>query len=272
MKKYEIAYWKTVCLAPGSIILFEGDSVYALKEDIRREARRAALNRAHEIRKFEIELYWKRAAHFWLLQAAVFTAIGLVWRIPPVDLSPIVPVALAALGAVAAWAGYLSARGSKFWQENWEFHIDMLEDEFEGRLHKTAYVGYDGTAWSVSGINERLSFCFFIFWIIIFFTLVFSVDVIARATLSNFIVQWILDHLRQYEVVYLAIIVFLPPFVACCYLYNRKSSFRGASGVPLDASVAPAGKDDCPDDVRIQDLESLIKLKKPFLVKRTPKV
>ena len=38
---------------------------------------KAALNRAHEIRKFEIELYWKRATYFWLLQAAVFTALGL---------------------------------------------------------------------------------------------------------------------------------------------------------------------------------------------------
>jgi hypothetical protein len=172
MKKYEATYWKTVGLAPGSSLPFENDSLYFLKEDMRRDASRAALNRAHEIRKFEIELYWKRAAHFWLLQAAVFTAIGLVWRIPPDDLSPIVPVALAALGAVAAWAGYLSAMGSKFWQENWEFHTDMLEDEFEGRLHKKAYVGYAGTAWSVSGINERLSLCFFIFWIITLLTVV----------------------------------------------------------------------------------------------------
>ncbi|PSJ55947.1 hypothetical protein C7I85_25910 [Mesorhizobium soli] len=36
----------------------------------------AALERAHEIRKFEIELYWKRATYFWILHGAVFTAIG----------------------------------------------------------------------------------------------------------------------------------------------------------------------------------------------------
>jgi hypothetical protein len=79
-----------------------------------------------------------------------------------------VPVALAALGLLTSAAGWLSAQGSKFWQENWERHIDMLEDEFEGKLHKTAWVGLMGVRWSVSNINDRLILFFASFWLLIF--------------------------------------------------------------------------------------------------------
>ena len=35
------------------------------------------------------------------------------------------------------WAWYLVNRGSKYWQENWENHVDMLEDAVIGPLYKT---------------------------------------------------------------------------------------------------------------------------------------
>ena len=89
-------------------------------DDVRLEARRAALARSHEIRQFEIELYWKRANYFWLLQAAVFAAVGLTWKNTASGVPPVIPVLLSALEVVTASAGYLSALGSKFWQVNWE--------------------------------------------------------------------------------------------------------------------------------------------------------
>jgi hypothetical protein len=135
--------------------------------DPMRKARLAALTRSHEIRQFEIDLYWKRATYFWLLQGAVFAAVGLTWKNTTSGVPAAVPVLLSALGVVTAAASYFSSMGSKFWQENWEHHIDMLEDEFEGRLHKTAYVGARGIQWSVSGLNERLGLCFAAFWLLI---------------------------------------------------------------------------------------------------------
>jgi len=39
-----------------------------------------ALNRAYELRTFEIEHYWKRATYFWGFQVAIFAAFGLLWR------------------------------------------------------------------------------------------------------------------------------------------------------------------------------------------------
>lgn len=73
----------------------------------KKELRKAALARAHDVRQFEIELYWKRANYFWLLQAAVFAAVGLTWRSVP-SLPLYVPVALSSLGVLTAYAGWLA--------------------------------------------------------------------------------------------------------------------------------------------------------------------
>jgi len=124
----------------------------------------AAFARAHQLRQFEIELYWKRATYFWVFQAAIFAALGFVSN-GSAQKWPQLPLGLAAMGFLTALAGWLAANGSKFWQENWEAHIDVLETEFEGDLHKTVWIGGDGVRWSVSGVNGRLSVCFLFFWL-----------------------------------------------------------------------------------------------------------
>lgn len=127
-----------------------------------------SLNRAHEIRKFEIELYWKRANYFWILQAAVFTAFGLlITSDEPNKIPNFLPFSIVCLGFLCAYAGYLSAEGSKFWQKNWEKHIDMLECKIEGKLHKTIWIGGSGVKHSVSRVNSKLILCFVWLWFII---------------------------------------------------------------------------------------------------------
>lgn len=127
---------------------------------------KAALARAHQLRSFEIEHYWKRATYFWAFQVAIFAAFGLLWRQPSAnDWSP-VTVALAGLGILTAVANTLSARGSRFWQENWENHIDMLEDTIEGRLYKTIWLNNGKVSFSVSRVNIVLSCCFTAFWVL----------------------------------------------------------------------------------------------------------
>lgn len=130
--------------------------------------RKRALNRAHETRRFEIELYWKRANYFWLLQAAVFTAFGLLVTTEDKakNIPEVLPLALTCLGFLCAYAGYLSAEGSKFWQENWEKHIDILEDSIEGKLYKTVWVSSHGIKHSVSRINSILILYFCAFWVL----------------------------------------------------------------------------------------------------------
>jgi hypothetical protein len=125
--------------------------------------REKALNRAYQLRTFEIEHYWKRANYFWGFQIVIFAAFGLIGKEivnAPVraasteHLWNVVLVALSVLGALTAVANFLSARGSKFWQQNWERHIDMLEDDIEGRLHKTIWLTM--TPFSVSRVNLTL--------------------------------------------------------------------------------------------------------------------
>jgi hypothetical protein len=256
------AYWQTTGLTPEKLYVENENAGDVGEIDQRTDARKAALSRAHEIRKFEIELYWKRAAHFWLLQAAVFTAIGLTWRFAILDLSPLIPVALAALGSVTAFAGYLSAKGSKFWQENWEHHIDMLEDEFEGRLHKTAYVGEDGIAWSVSGVNDRLAFCFFLFWLAIFASAVFAADASWFEGLPAFV----------FANGFQTILIIVATLTACGALYSRKTKFKGGKGVSFTDLVPTYEGTDWIDPSQLPEVKDLAKLKKPFLIRREPKI
>ncbi len=92
-----------------------------------------ALKYAHEIRKFEIDLYWKRAAYFWTFIGAAFA--GYFWILKQPDTASIFVVT--SLGFVFSLSWYCVNRGSGAWQRNWERHVDFLEDRVTGPLHKT---------------------------------------------------------------------------------------------------------------------------------------
>jgi hypothetical protein len=129
--------------------------------------REKALNRAYELRTFEIEHYWKRATYFWGFQIAIFAAFGLIWKESNKELNTewsLITLALTALGVLTALANYLSSIGSSFWQKNWENHIDMLEDKVEGNLYKVVWLDNGERGFSVTRINRCLSVFFIIFW------------------------------------------------------------------------------------------------------------
>jgi len=95
-----------------------------------------ALSQAHDIRKFEIELYWKRAAYFWTFIAAAFAGYFLLNR-DNSDPNLTAQFIVTCLGLVFSVAWYFVNRGSSAWQRNWETHVDLLEDDIVGPLHKT---------------------------------------------------------------------------------------------------------------------------------------
>lgn len=102
----------------------------------KKRKRKAALERAWRTRDFEIELYWKRATYFWTILGGLFIAYGFSAKpgdTPQSDLRLII----ACLGAVLSLAWYLVNRGSAAWQQNWEAHVDALEDDVTGPLYKT---------------------------------------------------------------------------------------------------------------------------------------
>jgi hypothetical protein len=95
-----------------------------------------ALEKAHDIRKFEIDLYWKRAAYFWAFSAAAFAGYFALQKtqMSPCDQEPL--YLLSCLGFSFSLAWYFVNRGSTTWQRNWEKHVDLLENEVTGPLYK----------------------------------------------------------------------------------------------------------------------------------------
>ena len=135
--------------------------------DLEREIRsikEAALNRAWDTRNFEIELYWKRALYFWgfiaLAFAGYFSSNG-----------RLISLSIACAGLFFSIAWFLVNKASKFWQENWESHIDFLESSLEGQLYKTVIKNkssvlnpLQGHHFSVSKINQLANLFIIIVW------------------------------------------------------------------------------------------------------------
>jgi len=96
-----------------------------------------ALDLALDIRKYEINLYWQRAAYFWALIASAFAGYFAILSSEHLQNKEYLAFIISLIGLIFSWAWFLVNQGSKFWQENWENHVDMLEDEFVGPLYKT---------------------------------------------------------------------------------------------------------------------------------------
>jgi hypothetical protein len=136
-----------------------------------------ALDHALDIRKFEIGLYWQRAAYFWALITVAFAGYFAILSAEHLADKEFLAYVVSCIGWLFTWAWFLVNRGSKQWQENWENHVDMLEDSVVGPLYKTTLLrpnkGQDlsdtfvtGPApFSVSKINQWVSFFTLIVWL-----------------------------------------------------------------------------------------------------------
>lgn len=115
-----------------------------------------AYEQAAKTREFEIEMYWKRAGYFWAFIVSIYTAFFSVQKEFYYDKftgfkhGALPLLVLSVLGFFFCLAWLLSSYASKHWQENWEKHIDLLEDYVTGPLHKTYEAG---TSYSVSKVN-----------------------------------------------------------------------------------------------------------------------
>jgi len=124
-----------------------------------------ALEVAHRLRSFEIEMYWKRATYAWAFQVIAFGGMALAFKGEKV--APSMVGAFSAIGTVAALAAYLTALGSKFWQENWEGHVQRLGAGLEGHL-TDVILCRGGKKFSVSRINEMFLLSLFVSWFVVF--------------------------------------------------------------------------------------------------------
>jgi hypothetical protein len=143
----------------------------------------SAYKNAEEIRRFEIGLYWTRSAYFWAFIGATMAGYGAVQTMTPSVSKSHLSVIAAAMGFVFSVAWYFANRGSKQWHENWENHVDLLEDSVAGPLHKTILrrpkpngfcerlsrpITGPG-CYSVSKINQIVSCFVIVLWALILF-------------------------------------------------------------------------------------------------------
>jgi hypothetical protein len=157
----------------------EYKKAFGLSESYAKDPKKA-LEFALDIRKFEIELYWKRATYFWAFIAIALAGFGSVLAAKgiPCDEKGEALLTASCLGLVFSVAWYFVNRASKLWQENWEKHVDLLEDEVIGPLYKTVMNDDDIRFWrlwgpfpfSVSKLNQILS----MFVVLLFLLLVAS--------------------------------------------------------------------------------------------------
>lgn len=134
--------------------------------------REEALKCALDIRKFEIELYWKRATYFWTLIAASFAGYFALQNVDAEKRNAASIFIISCIGLILSAAWHLVNRGSKYWQENWERHVDVLAEKVIGPLYRTTLSREDwaiikphsGFPFSVSRINQIVSLFITILW------------------------------------------------------------------------------------------------------------
>lgn len=131
-----------------------------------------------DIRKFEIELYWKRTSFFWTIIGSIIAGYFLAFSKADSGINSLkILFSLACLGLIFSIGWYFVNRGSKFWQVNWEKHLDAIEDEIIGPLYKTTinksyyrnkfFKLVSPFPFSVSKINQILNLVLIGFWLIV---------------------------------------------------------------------------------------------------------
>ncbi|SKC97562.1 hypothetical protein SAMN05660461_0947 [Chitinophaga ginsengisegetis] len=150
-----------------------------------------------DIRKFEIELYWKRTTFFWTIIGSVIAGYFIVFSKTDSNQNSLkILFSLSNLGLVFSVGWYFANRGAKFWQVNWEKHVDIMEDDIIGPLYKTTinkeyyrkkfFHLLSPFPFSVSKINQVLNVVLIGFWVIIIMDLFMSNLTIELSSIESY--------------------------------------------------------------------------------------
>ena len=151
-------------LTKNRLELREYDSLFPLEYDESgKSIREKTLEKAWQVRDFEIKLYWERAKYFWAFIASTFAGYFISLGGPSKDFKEL-PFIIIIIGIIFSLAWTLVNIGSKNWQKNWELHIDRLEENFTGPLYRTVL---DIKNYSVSRINIITSIFIIVIWILL---------------------------------------------------------------------------------------------------------
>ncbi|WP_312242583.1 hypothetical protein [Pantoea sp.] len=118
-----------------------------------------AYNRSHEIRRADSDLYWKRAAWLWTLNAVLFAAWGiLVSSLSSAGVEDVLAdfysiSVISFLGLLFTIISSFIMAAGKYRQKVWEYHIDNLESFFSGRLYSLHFAS-EHQQFSISQLIE----------------------------------------------------------------------------------------------------------------------
>lgn len=178
-----------------------------------------AYEQACDIRKFEIELYWKRTIYFWGFITVIYTAYYKVFSefyyIKNTDIMSLsfhgsIPlIIISGLGLIFSLSWLLSNYASKHWQENWEHHIELLEPYITGDLYKI----YEAqNSFSVTKINLSCSYAISTASLILFGYECFAL--VAKFNISN----------RQRVFICIIFVALMILFISLYMIFNQGNS------------------------------------------------
>lgn len=138
-----------------------------------------AFEKSHDIRKFEIGLYWQRSGYILGFLSVLAAAIAYCFSVYVNDSTTEITkftivltiLFLAVIGITLCGFWRRVIKASKYWQESWEYNIDMLEPFVSGNLHKIHFFRTDQDYNRFSIHNIVLSICnriHFILYAIVF--------------------------------------------------------------------------------------------------------
>ncbi len=181
------------------------------------------------MRQFEIKLYWERAKYFWTLIGVAFAGYFVISTKEKIgEYDYFYTMIIAGIGFIFSFAWHLANKGSKYWQENWENHLDLLEDDVTGPLYKTILqrplkgdppsliekIITGPAAFSVSKINQWVSaFVIFIWFILLIFS-----------GYQSFLITNI--SIKKWLIVNIHFVVFIVPFITCVCMLAFGRTYR----------------------------------------------
>lgn len=143
------------------------------------EVLKTILDRAYDIRKFELDLYWKRATYFWGFLVAIFAGFFIV-NDESKSFSVHLKLGVACIGLVFSFAWFLVNKGSTYWVTNYERLIDAIEEHVGVSFYNLNFkntnkkLGLSYYPFSVSRINIIVSLFIFITWTFIVFIFIIN--------------------------------------------------------------------------------------------------
>jgi hypothetical protein len=149
------------------------------------DQKREILKYATDVRKFEIERFWQRSLFFWGFIGVAF--VGYTQLLNRGNLALVV----ACFGLVCSMAWTLQNRGSKYWQEAWEFKVQAVEfdvlgaDLFANREPLKQKGVWGARRFSVSKLAITLSDFTVLIWLVLAFN---AIQLTMAAAMGKFAV------------------------------------------------------------------------------------